>query len=134
MKTIILTCKNNLTMNNLYFFSWMQKRAEMYSAIAESDFLNLKKVDFCFADPEAGWVDMTVRFDGKTVAELSLSGVWGSDPVADLLIWTEKSHCSYMIVTTKNLFTHYAIQKNSGKTFTKLFAILPKGRKTMIGQ
>ena len=89
MKTIILTCKNNLTMNNLYFYSWMQKRAEMYSAIAKSDFLNLKKVDFYFADPEAGWVDMTVSFDGAAVAELSLSGVWGSDPVADLLIWTE---------------------------------------------
>lgn len=62
----------------------------MYSAIAESDFLNLKKVDFYFADPEAGWVDMTILFDGKTVAELSLSGVWGSDPVADLLRWTER--------------------------------------------
>lgn len=67
----------------------------MYAAIAEGDYSDLKKVDFHFADPEAGWVDMTIRFDGKTVAELSLSGVWGSDPVADLLKWMEdciKSH------------------------------------------
>ena len=76
-------------MKDLEPYSWLQKRAEMYSSVSECDFSDLKKVDFHFKDPEAGWVDMTVRFDGKTVAELSLSGVWGSDPVADLLIWTE---------------------------------------------
>ena len=85
MKTIILTCKNNLTMNNLYFYSWMQKRAEMYSSVSESGFSDLKKIDFHFNDPEADWVDMTVCFDGVVVAEISLSGVWGRDPVAELL-------------------------------------------------
>ncbi len=110
MKTIILTCKNNLTMNNLYFYSWMQKRAEMYSAIAKSDFLNLKKVDFYFADPEAGWVDMTVSFDGAAVAELSLSGVWGSDPVADLLIWTEKC-------IKDNHIPHYLYHDGEGRDY-----------------
>jgi hypothetical protein len=36
---------------------WLQKRAEMYAAIAESDFKQVKKVVFHFDDPEAGWVD-----------------------------------------------------------------------------
>lgn len=89
-------------------YSWMQKRAEMYSAIAESDFLNLKKVDFYFADPEAGWVDMTIRFDGETVAELSLSDVWGSDPLADLLKWTEKC-------IKNNHIPHYLYHDGEGR-------------------
>lgn len=38
-------------MNNIEPCLWLQKRAEMYAAIAESDFLNLKKVDFYFSDP-----------------------------------------------------------------------------------
>ena len=61
----------------------------MFSTIAESNFKQVKKVDFHFDDPEAGWVDMTIRIDDKVVAELHLSGVW-SDPVADLLRWTEE--------------------------------------------
>ncbi len=68
---------------------WLKKRAEMYASIAESDYSDLKKVEFHFDDPEAGWVNMTVKFDGKVVAELQLSGVWGSDPVGDLMKWME---------------------------------------------
>lgn len=77
-------------MNNIKPYPWLQKRAEMFSAIAESDFKHVKNVDFHFDDPDAGWVDMTIRIDGEVVAELHLSGVWGSDPVADLLRWTER--------------------------------------------
>ena len=61
----------------------------MYASIAESDYSDLKKVEFHFDDPEAGWVNMTIKFDGKVVAELQLSGVWGSDPVGDLMKWME---------------------------------------------
>ena len=76
-------------MIDLVPYSWLQKRAEMYSSVSECDFSDLKKVDFHFDDPEAGWVDMTVSFDDVAVAEISLSGVWGRDPVAELLRWTE---------------------------------------------
>jgi predicted transcriptional regulator len=65
--------------------SWLKKRAEMYATLAESDYSDLKKVEFHFDDPEAGWVDMTVKFDGKTVAELPLTNAWGTDPMRGLL-------------------------------------------------
>lgn len=65
--------------------SWMIKRVEMYKSIAESDCSSLKKVEFQFADPEVGWVDMTVKFDGETVNELSLTNAWGTDPMRGLL-------------------------------------------------
>lgn len=57
----------------------------MYEAIAESDYTSLKSVEFHFADTDVGWVDMTIKFDGKTIAELSLTNVWGTDPVRGLL-------------------------------------------------
>ena len=76
-------------MKDLVPYSWLQKHAEMYSSVSQSDFSDLKKVDFHFDDPEAGWVDMTISFDGVAVAEISLSGIWGSDPVGELLRWTE---------------------------------------------
>lgn len=104
-------------MKELDSYSWMQKRAKMYSTIAESDFSGLKKVDFYFADPEAGWVDMTIRFDGKTVAELSLSGVWGSDPVADLLKWTKKC-------IKYNHIPHYLYHDGEGADFVFHFESL----------
>lgn len=69
---------------------WLKKRAEMYAAIAESDYSAVKKVEFHFNDPKAGWVDMTIKFDGKTVAELPLSGVWDTDPVSELMKWMER--------------------------------------------
>lgn len=64
---------------------WLKKRAEMYEAIAENGYTSLKNVEFYFADPDVGWVDMTIKFDGETVAELSLTDVWGTDPMRGLL-------------------------------------------------
>ena len=51
-------------MIDLVPYSWLQKRAEMYSSVSESGFSDLKKVDFHFDDPEAGWVNMTISLDG----------------------------------------------------------------------
>ena len=78
----------------------------MFSAIAESDFKQVKNVDFHFDDPEAGWVDMTIRIDDKVVAELPLTGVW-SDPVADLLRWTERC-------INDDLIPHYLYHDGEG--------------------
>ena len=76
---------------------WLKRRAEMYEAIAENGYTSLKNVEFQFADPDAGWVDTTIKFDGKVVAELSLSGVWGTDPVGDLMRWLEDGIGSYEV-------------------------------------
>ncbi len=72
-------------MGNRNSHPWLQKRAEMFAAIAKSDFKQKKKVEFHFDDPEAGWVDMTIKFDGEPVAELSLTDAWGTDPMRGLL-------------------------------------------------
>ena len=64
---------------------WFKKRAKMYESIAKSGCTSLKNVEFHFADPDVGWVDMTIKFDGKMVAELSLTDVWGTDPIRGLL-------------------------------------------------
>lgn len=64
---------------------WLKKRGEMYETLAESDYTSMKNVEFHFADPDFGWVDMTIKFDGETVAELSLTEAWGTDPVRGLL-------------------------------------------------
>ena len=76
---------------------WLKRRAEMYEAIAENGYTSLKNVEFQFADPDVGWVDTTIKFDGKVVAELSLSGVWGTDPVGDLMRWLEDGIGSYEV-------------------------------------
>ena len=89
---------------------WLKKRAKMYAAIAESDYSDLKKVDFHFDDPEAGWVDMTIKFDGKVVAELQLSGVWGSDPVGDLMKWMEDCIESHEV-------PHYLYHDGEGRDY-----------------
>ena len=90
-------------------FLWLEKRAQMYSTIAKNDFKQLKKVEFYFADPEAGWVDMTIRFDGNVVVELPLTGIWG-DPLADLLRWTEEC-----IMTTE--IPHFIYHDGEGRDF-----------------
>lgn len=72
-------------MGNRNSHPWLLKRAEMFAAIAKSDFKQEKKVEFHFDDPEAGWVDMTIKFDGEPVAELSLTDAWGTDPMRGLL-------------------------------------------------
>ena len=65
--------------------SWLKKRAEMYAALAKNDFSSTKNVEFHFADPDVGWVDMTIKFDGETVAKLPLTNAWGTDPIRGLI-------------------------------------------------
>ncbi|MBQ7488958.1 MAG: hypothetical protein IJT51_00355 [Bacteroidales bacterium] len=44
---------------------WLKKRGEMYETLAESGCTSAKNVEFHFANPDSGWVDMTIKFDGE---------------------------------------------------------------------
>ena len=55
---------------------WLKKRAEMYEAIAESGYTSLKNVEFHFANPDAGWVVMTIKFDGKEFRTAELFAIY----------------------------------------------------------
>lgn len=79
---------NELSPNYLSY-TWLKKRAEMYSYIAESGFYPLRKVGFHFSDPHAGWVDVTISIDGEEVAKACLSNVLDGDPVGEMIDWAE---------------------------------------------
>lgn len=70
--------------------SYYSQKAEMYAALACDELPPVKKVDFHFSNPDAGWVDLTIRFDGEEVECVPLSGVWDVDPVSEIMHWIRR--------------------------------------------
>ena len=70
---------------------WFAARSEMYATLASDAILPKSKVKYHFHDPEAGWVKLDILFDDKIVETLSLSNVWDTDPVRDIMHWLERT-------------------------------------------
>ena len=79
----------NKSSSNPLSCTWLKKRAEMYSNLAESGLSTLNKVGFHFSDPYDCWVCVTISIDGKEVVKARLSNVLWGDPVRELIDWAE---------------------------------------------
>jgi hypothetical protein len=71
---------------------WFAKRAQLYDTLASDKLPEKKDVTIHLSDPDAGWIDMEIRFNGKTIETISLTNIWGDDPLGELVRWLESVH------------------------------------------
>lgn len=66
---------------------WFLERARIYQQLGEQFPKSLDKVTFSFSNPEAGWMNMTVKVNGETKLEVPISTCF--DPFADFSRWMQ---------------------------------------------
>lgn len=68
---------------------WFEHRSQIYAELAKKGALNrpLDSVTFNFAEPEVGWIDVSVFVNGEKKAFIPLSDVY--DPFDDIKEWLE---------------------------------------------
>ena len=131
----------NKSSSNPLSCTWLKKRAEMYSNLAESGLSTLNKVGFHFSDPYDCWVCVTISIDGKEVVKARLSNVLWGDPVRELIDWAESctggtsNYCFPFGEGTDYIFHYENLlfnqrEKNGKWLATGIFSLYIKGLET----